>query len=154
MCASTVEGMDGCVCGEGTVARQITAPVAAGRALRQTVVCQDSELNLISAEDLFDPCDGFSCGDNGSCMGVNGFPTCRCDDGFAAITNFAQPNGVSCVATGDIFEPNQLNFIEVGGPGDQVAPLCECASSSSNTSALFGMGLLFGLGVMVRRRRR
>jgi len=153
MCASTVEGRDGCLCGDGSVARQITAPVGAGRALRQTVVCQDASLNLISAEDLFDPCDGFTCGDNGSCVGVNGFPTCRCDTGFAAITNFSQPRGVSCVATGDVFEPTQLDFVETNTGGSSNPAVCEC-SSSSETSTLLGLGLLLGLGVGLRRRRR
>ena len=39
-CATTASGVDGCVCGSGTVARNITAPVGAGRALATTVTCQ------------------------------------------------------------------------------------------------------------------
>jgi len=151
-CATTEDGADGCICEPGTVARQITAPVGAGRPLRQTVTCQNSDLNLLEDAAIADACDGFTCGEGGSCQAVNGFPTCECDVGFAAVVNFAQPNGVSCVAVDQVFEPTQLLWEE--RPPRLGGALCECTSSGSSTPALFGLGLLVGMGALMRRRRR
>ena len=38
-----------------------------------------------SGGQFMNPCDGFSCGDNGSCVALNGAPTCACDDDYAAV---------------------------------------------------------------------
>ncbi|MCP4499530.1 MAG: DUF2330 domain-containing protein [Deltaproteobacteria bacterium] len=152
MCATTTDGVDGCVCNENAVARQITAPVGAGRALRQTVTCQETDLNLLSSASIGDPCEGFSCGANGSCMAVNGFPTCGCDQGFAAVVNFSQPRGVSCVAVERVFEPSQLLWEE--RPAGLGGALCECVSATKTPGGLLALGLLFGFGTLLRPRRR
>ncbi len=155
-CATTSDGIDGCVCNEGTVARAITAPVGAGRALTQTVTCQERELNLLSEADIGNPCDGFSCGDNGTCEAINGFATCSCDAGFAAVTNFNQPNGVRCSAVQSTYAPEQLLWTEVPRDFGGRSFLCNCIDSANK--GVFGagsmFGLLFGLGFMLRRKRR
>lgn len=153
LCATTADGVDGCVCNDGTAARQITAPVGAGRALRQTVVCQDSDLNLLAEADIGDPCDGYSCGDNGRCQSVNGFATCACDAGFAAIVDNSR-NRLLCSPVQTTYAPEQLLSANVpGGLGGRGGALCACVSAESTSTSLAALGLIAGLGLLLRRRR-
>lgn len=154
LCAATADGVDGCVCNDGAVARQITAPVGAGRALRQTVVCQDSELNLLAEADIGNPCDGYSCGDNGSCQAVNGFATCACDAGFAAVVDNNR-NRLLCSPVQSTYAPDQLLSANLpGGLGGRDGPLCACVSARSTAPGLMAFGLFAGIALLVRRRRR
>jgi MYXO-CTERM domain-containing protein len=152
-CATTEAGVDGCVCEPGFVARNITAPRGRGQALGQTVTCQDAGLDLLqSLEGTFDPCDGFSCGDNGQCVPVNGFATCECAAGFAARVDFGQPSGLQCAAIVTTHEPNALLW--PGGIGTRDAAACACAGVPADQLAYSGFALLAGLGLAFRRRRR
>jgi MYXO-CTERM domain-containing protein len=157
-CATTADGVDGCVCEEGTVARAITAPRGAGLAVGQTITCQETSLNMLQSvsEDLADPCDGFSCGAGGSCLPVSGFATCDCNDGYAAVNNFSRPNGVRCELVKEVFTPEQLLWPQ-GSPNEvisQIPFLGSCACTTTGThSGIAGLALLGLFGLMTSRRR-
>jgi len=151
ICALTDEGVEGCICPEGATARRIRSPVGAGRALRRTITCQDASLNLLPADEVGDVCANVSCGEGGSCIAVNGFPTCRCDDGYAARAS-GVASGARCIPVVETFDVSQLKFSNTGVP-DPFAPVCKCTSTTSTTWAS-GFGALLLLGAAVRRRRR
>jgi hypothetical protein len=159
-CASTIEGMDGCICNEGTVARSITAPRGAGLPLGQTITCQETSLDLLQSvnDEMADPCDGFSCGVGGTCLPINGFATCDCIAGFAAVNNFNRQNGVRCEMVNKVFSPEQLLWPE-GSPNEVGSDIpflgsCTCATTPEH-SAFAGLALLGLMGMgMTRRGRR
>ena len=157
-CATTSDGQDGCVCEEGTVARAITAPRGPGLPLQQTVTCQETSIDMLqsAAGEIGDPCDGFSCGVGGECLPVNGFATCECDPGYAAVNNFGRPNGVSCEVVNQVFSPEQLLWPE-GSPNQvmtEIPFLGSCTCSSTGDNRLFAAFALFGMvGLLTRRRR-
>lgn len=77
----------GCACAEGTLAR---AAFDASSRTGVSVACGDARMNFVTAANddplaFADPCANNPCGDNGECVSLNGFPTCRCDVGFVAI---------------------------------------------------------------------
>lgn len=78
----------GCACAEGTLGR-VVLDMTAPTGLR--VACGDARMNftnpeVVGADDVFmDPCSGFSCGDHGECVSLNGNPSCRCENGFALV---------------------------------------------------------------------
>jgi len=148
-CALLANGREGCVCPQGTTARRIQAPVGRSQAMRQTVTCQDASLNLLPTDEIGDICENRSCGEGGSCIAVNGFPTCRCDDGYAARAT-GSAAGTVCAPIVETFGVEQLKFSNTGLP---TSVFCTCSSLSSTTWAS-GFGVLFLLGVMCRRRRR
>lgn len=155
MCATTAGGADGCLCAAGTVARQITSPVGANRALTQAVTCQDRELNLLAEADIGDPCAGYSCGDNGACEAINGFPTCACDSGFAAIVDPSRRR-LLCLAVQSQYAPEQLLWIERPADFDGgAAATCACVSASTSmpANASLALVMLIGLSTFIRRRR-
>ena len=77
----------GCACADGTVAR------ASGDVASRTgaqAACGDLRLSFVSAPDdpalvFADPCTDEMCGENGTCVALNGFPACHCDRGFVAV---------------------------------------------------------------------
>ena len=147
MCATTDAGIDGCVCPAGSTARTIREPDTPGGFLRETVVCQQTELEFMAdvlgtAGGPADPCDGVTCGDFGQCQAVNGFATCACDEGFAAVPDGA--GGAVCSQVKRTFEPNQLLWASTGCSGCSASP---AVGSASWTALLL-------LLPMVRRRRR
>ncbi len=88
-CGTTDSG-EGCLCPDGFVGRRISAPSIAGGSLVETIVCDklDSEMMGSIGELGFDPdaaCATLACGPYGSCESLNGFPTCSCDEGYAAV---------------------------------------------------------------------
>lgn len=85
-CATTDAGVDGCVCEPGFVAREVRSPTRPGVAERATVVCQDDTMDFLGdlGPSEADVCANIDCG-LGACVSVNGFPTCACDEGFAAV---------------------------------------------------------------------
>lgn len=156
-CGVTASGAEGCVCPAGMVARQVIEqtrfnPVA-------TVNCQDPLEDMIGTPDqLGDPCEGFSCGDFGTCVPVNGFPACDCDEGYTAVADGSRPAGVTCAETAETFTTARLSEeIVIGDAPDPVATASEHASCTSASTArpielLMLSALLFILAL--RRRRR
>jgi MYXO-CTERM domain-containing protein len=156
ICATTESGVDACACESGTVARAITAPRGRGLGLARTVTCQETDLDMLQSAlgQIADPCAGFGCGEGGQCIPVNGFPTCECNEGFAARVDFQQSNGLECEAVVETFQPEQLLWPE--GIGARAGAECACTSAPSGTAGtLFGVATLLGtLGLALRRRRR
>ena len=136
---------EGCVCASGSVARQITAPLLGGGGLISTIVCDqlDSEM-LGSMEemglDAGDPCDTLTCGSNGECRGLNGFPTCACDEGYAAVAN---GGFMTCESPSATFTPDALLWTPTACNGD-------CNAGGEGASGLLALFMLLGL---VRRRQ-
>lgn len=148
MCATTDAGIDGCVCPEGSVARVISEPTGPGGFLQQTIVCQDASLDLMAdvlgtVDGPADPCDDATCGEFGQCVAVNGFATCSCDAGFAAVPDGA--GGSVCSQVKKTFEPNQLLWSSTG---------CGGCSASPTPGGAGVLALLVGLLAPLARRRR
>ena len=91
--APAVEGgrpQAGCGCADGTLARAVPDASAQGGV---AVACGDARMNFTTPElAANDPLAGFaqacantSCGDEGECVSLNGFPSCRCNAGFVAV---------------------------------------------------------------------
>lgn len=147
LCATTDAGIDGCVCPEGATARVISEPSSPGGFLRDTVVCQKTELEFMDAilgTELgpADPCATLPPDAFGTCVPVNGFATLRCDEGFAAV-----PDGVGgavCARVQKTYEADQLLWNSgCGGSG--------CSAGATVGSASW---LLLLLAPLLRRRRR
>jgi hypothetical protein len=148
LCATTEEGSDGCVCGEGQTARSVLTPSAPGAAPTSTVVCQQADFEFMAdvvgtPEGPADPCFANTCGENGTCVQVNGFPSCRCDEGFAAITNGV--GGTTCSTALATYEASQLLW-----PTGCSEAGCSLTDDSPSGALL---ALLLSLAVLPRRRR-
>ena len=143
-CGATAEG-DGCLCATGSVARQITAPLLGGSGVTTTIVCDqlDSEM-LGSMEELGldagDPCDTLTCGSNGQCRALNGFPTCECNEGYAAVAN---GGFMTCESPTSTYTPEALLWTPLACGGD-------CNAGGEGASGLLALFALLGL---VRRRK-
>ncbi len=143
-CATTDQG-EGCVCPDGHSARVIRVPGGIQQqALVETMTCLSSEDFLADVLDTpggpADPCIADPCGTGGRCLAVNGFSTCRCDDGFAAV-----PNGVggqTCAAVIETYDPTQILW-----------PTGACDSSCSTVDARGGSAWMLLLGLLAVRRR-
>jgi hypothetical protein len=76
-----------CACANDAIAR-VTTTGANGQ---PTMYCEPVAMNLDGApagggETLLSAaCEGFSCGDHGACVPMNGNPTCQCEGGYAAV---------------------------------------------------------------------
>lgn len=142
-CASTDFGA-GCICPAGTTARRISEPRASTKTVVDTVVCESTGGEMFAsladmgfAADVIDPCGSETCGGHGACVAVNGFPSCSCDDGYAAVSS----GGVlSCESVNRRFEVDELPWADGCASG--------CASSG-RASPWLGLLVLLGL---VRRR--
>jgi hypothetical protein len=146
LCATTKDGPDGCVCPDGYSARLITAPRALSRTTAPTVVCEQIAFELIaSAAEMTgvaaaDPCADSICGDNGTCLAINGFGTCRCDDGYAAVD---AGGAITCLESKKTYGPEQLLW---------TAGACGGCSEGGDGSASWWTLLLLPLAL--RRRQR
>jgi hypothetical protein len=157
-CGVSASGREGCLCPEGKVARQVFEQTQFNAVA--VINCQDPIEDLIGTPDqLGNPCDGFSCGDFGTCVPVNGFPTCDCDDGYTAVTDESRPGGVLCDETAETFDVDRFSQeVVIGDPpaGDGVASAWQhpsCASSATTRPLeLILLGLL--LSTLAFRRRR
>ena len=150
MCASTDAGIDGCICPAGSTARVISEPGSPGGFLRQTVTCQRNDLEFLTdvigtADGPANPCDTATCGQFGQCVPVNGFATCACDDGFAAVPDGA--GGSVCAAVDEEFGPEKLLWDSAGCGGG-------CSSEPSRGGAGVALLLLGLLAPLAVRRRR
>ncbi|HCP47425.1 MAG: hypothetical protein CL558_06135 [Alphaproteobacteria bacterium] len=148
-CATTEDELDGCVCPTGTVARLIASPRVLGQPLEPTVYCQDQTFDLmdsLAGMDLVgvgtDPCAASDCGSAGRCVALNGFPTCSCDEGYAAVVDF---NGLVCVEAVETYDASQLLWPQSEG--------CSCAVAESGSRAHGALALLGLISMLVRRRR-
>ena len=101
----------GCDCNSGFVARRFTDYDGEDR-----VTCVPASPPVDFGADgleLPDACAGLSCGANGTCLDVGGFPSCQCDDGFGASLGARQ---VTCAAvevqTGGAGADNYSNALE------------------------------------------
>ncbi len=109
-CATTDLG-DGCLCGEGQVARSIADPTGGA----PTVTCVDPAFDPLGVVLDFkgggpqDPCTNFDCG-AGECLSVAGFPACSCDEGNAAVMDSGTAR-LTCTTAGDEYGPEQLLFV-------------------------------------------
>lgn len=144
-CASTAAGVDGCVCDEGFVARNVRNPTRPGQPERDTIVCQDASLDFLAefGPAEADVCANVECG-AGTCVATNGFPTCSCDEGFAAVP---MGNGTpTCSEAETIYPASRIaDWSTARG----------CASGcSAEGSGADGVGLLALLGVLLGVRRR
>ena len=146
-CATTDEG-DGCLCPDGYTARLVEAPKALRRTMEPTVVCElvahdlTGSLSELGMEFDADPCAGLTCGADGQCLEVNGFATCRCDEGFAAT---GVDGELTCLEAKKTYGPEALLW----------STGCDCSSriDGQRTAGLAGL-LLLAVIPLLRRRRR
>ncbi len=99
-------------------------------------------MDFLSAlgDDGPDPCAFANCGEFGECVAVNGFATCSCDDGYAAVPNAGSP---VCSTIVKVYSPAQI-----GSWG-----ACDGGCSAANEEPVAFLALLLGvLGLAVRRR--
>jgi len=144
-CAETVARFDGCVCDEGFVARSVRQPTRPGQPERETVVCQDASLDFLAefGPSSADVCANVECGP-GSCQAVNGFPTCACDEGFAAV-----PTGAGSPTCSEVLTVYPANRIADWSTARGCASGCSTEGSSAS-----GVGLLALVGFLLGVRRR
>jgi MYXO-CTERM domain-containing protein len=145
-CANTEAGVDGCVCNDNEVGRSIADPSSRGGTGR-TVTCQRTNFDLLqSMEDegtmQMDPCADTACGD-GACVVVSGFPTCLCDEGFAAVVDQGE---LKCSKAINLYDSDQVTW-----PDQNSGDLCACDSTSDTRPGAAG---LLGLALFVWWRRR
>ncbi len=113
-------GFPGCVCPEGQVARSVLERGLGS--LIPKVVCTRTDFNMMDGmpDDVGtppDPCANVSCG-AGTCVALNGFATCECDDGAAATLGFGQ--GMTCQTfSGELMGPESMlpTWVEEGTNG-------------------------------------
>jgi MYXO-CTERM domain-containing protein len=108
-------------------------------------------------------CEGFDCGVHGSCVPMNGNPTCQCEGGYAAVlsttydTNGAS-NKVTCQPVpGPIAPlprlPNVGSTTLPSAGGQSGSGGCNVAPRSGTGSAA-GLVAVLGLALAGARRRR
>lgn len=136
-CAGSDLG-DGCVCGEGRVARVINGPSG-----RLEVACSSLTIDLHGAGT--DACSGQACGGLGTCVPLNDRATCRCDEGAVAVVDRGL---LTCVPqTSPIYDSDMLlwpPFVDDAG----------CAASHRRAGGSLSLLLLFGSALVMRLRRR
>lgn len=143
-CAVDGNGVEGCVCEAGFAARRTLARSAFNPV--PTIVCQDvAEDRLQGDVRIADPCEGFSCG-GGTCVAVNGFPTCTCPEGEAAFVDADRADGVDCRPFATEFDVDRVSALSTALPTTSA-----CASSRSR--APFELLAVALLALVVRRRR-
>ncbi|MCK6529137.1 DUF2330 domain-containing protein [Myxococcota bacterium] len=154
LCAVTEIG-EGCMCPSGFVARAIVAPRIGSLGPQDTVACQDAGFDLMASREggidggIFDPCAGDPCGDGGSCVAVNGSPTCECADGFAAVNT---GGAVTCAEALRAFPADQILW--PGWPDDSGCSGCDAAAADPGRvpGLLALLGVAAGLAGLRRRR--
>jgi len=148
-CATTDDGIDGCVCPVGTVARSISAPLGLGRSVARTVTCQVTAHDMLAsarAEGTApqDACINATCGDNGQCVDTNGFPTCTCDDGYAAVTD--SQGALTCSKIQAEYNSDAIGDWQRG---------CSCSSAAGTEQiSTWALALMLLMPLAGLRRRR
>ncbi len=151
----------GCACLPGMTARTTMDPYGVA-----TVSCIDTRMSFLNPGDretpdatpLPDACVGFDC-EAGTCVPMNGTPTCACDAGFVAVGTMdeeTRERTTRCVAPAEPVDPA---FYDREGPGE-LTFFPEPPASSGGGCAVGGGGgaplLVFAIGLLllgVRRRR-
>ncbi|MCP4502661.1 MAG: hypothetical protein GY822_22170 [Deltaproteobacteria bacterium] len=113
---------------------------------------------MLANAEIGDPCDGFSCGENGACFALNGFPTCICDSGFGAVIDKRVPSGVKCREVETSFGNNQVVYVDVPAlnlntVGAAISFTAGCAALDLPAMSEFS-GLAFLLFALRRSRAR
>lgn len=142
-CATTDAGIEGCGCEPGFVAREVNIAPVPGQAEVPSIVCQDDAWDFLAADlgaDAPDPCAFANCGQFGECAAVNGFATCACDEGYAAVPNAGSP---VCSAIIKAYTPDQIGTWGACDGG--------CNAADEEPTALLAL-LLGVMGLAVRRR--
>jgi hypothetical protein len=144
-CATTDSGIDGCVCEAGLIAREVRNPDRPGGSERAVVVCQSDALEFLGdfGPSEVDVCASTVCG-SGSCVAVNGFPSCSCNEGFAAVATATGSPTCSAVVT-----------LYPDGDQDWDGTLAGCGGCSMEQRSPTGLAALFVflLGGALRSRR-
>jgi hypothetical protein len=158
-CAATSDG-DGCVCRSGTAARAIADPAG-----RPTAHCQVTSVDYLADLQLQDAlCGDGACGDDGRCVVVNGFATCACDAGFAAVplpaggARVVGDPGLRCRRVIREYDPEQLLWEEpeLIGEGDgspDVERDAGCGATPEGEASGF-LTMLFAAVWLLRRTLR
>jgi hypothetical protein len=110
-------------------------------------------------------CEGVDCGGHGTCVAINGNPSCQCAKGYGAVVSYASNTGANIVtcqpvsgnipplpvlpAVGSTKIPNNADGSGSSG-GCNVAPRTQ-GSSAAALGALVGLALASARG---RRRRK
>ncbi len=148
-CATTDAGIDGCVCESGLVAREVRNPTRPGFPERAVTVCQSDAMDFLgelgpAREDV---CANTLCG-SGSCVAVNGFPSCSCDEGFAAVaTSTGSP---TCAAIVQLYPDGDTEW---DSPAS-CAGGCAMDEGSRGGPLATMLALLLGGGLRRARRSR
>ena len=108
-------------------------------------------------------CEGVDCGGHGTCVSMNGNPSCQCDKGYGAVVSYASGTGanvVTCVAvSGNIPPLPRLPAVGSTKIANDAASSgssggCNVAPRTAGSGAA-AFGALAGLALAgVRRRRR
>ncbi|MCP4873144.1 MAG: DUF2330 domain-containing protein [Proteobacteria bacterium] len=155
-CATTEFGDEGCACPEGTVARSIQSPELNGLGLYETVTCQRLDFDLMGSVDSLgpgansDPCMNTDCGAGGSCIALNGFPTCDCADGGVAVPD--GQGGLRCEEAIDLFGPEDGLLASAVAESTEVA--FKAATPNGRSAALVVAVLLIPMLIVRRPNRR
>lgn len=145
-CGVNKDGLEGCVCPDGFVARPVTLPdLRLGS--RAGVMCQKSAFSVLMSVSLLGPCTSLGCG-TGRCVVTNGFATCACPAGQLARVDGLQAPGntggsvksLACEPAVESYGPARLTWLEAGSG---------CAVGPALPWTVLGV-----LGVLALRRRR
>jgi hypothetical protein len=151
----------GCACASDAVARVTTTGDGPATYCEPRAVDFDSAApDGGTAITVTDACAGVDCGGHGTCVALNGNPTCQCTKGYAAAVSYAGAGGmaIACQAVSGAIPPLPV----VPAVGSTKLPASAGSGSSSGgcnvtrrsvdaTAALLACA---GLAVATLRRRR
>jgi MYXO-CTERM domain-containing protein len=167
---TAVQPVPSCVCADDATARAtMTGPNG-----QPQVYCEPVAMNFDSATagtgagPLFvAACEGFDCGPHGTCVPMNGNPTCQCEAGFGATVQQAydQATGafkttLSCAQATDIpplpvLPPPGQTTVKARAAESSDSGFCSLGSRGrSGGSSQTPVWLLAGLGAAAAIRRR
>jgi len=160
ICTLDADGNEGCHCITGFVGRNTTRRVGGVWGYNQSfITCQDVNEDMLADADIADPCDGFTCGEFGTCVALNGFATCTCDAGYASFVSNNQPNGIECRAIAETFDGDHVLYtrddvLEPAAVQTLLPSAGGCAALDTPTFVeLLGLGV-FAFALRRTRRRR
>ncbi|HVW26162.1 MAG TPA: DUF2330 domain-containing protein [Polyangiaceae bacterium] len=152
----------GCACASDAVARVTTTGGGAA------TYCESVAANFDGAAPdggaaitVTDACAGVDCGGHGTCVAMNGNPTCQCSKGYAAAVSYSNNGGtgIACQAVSGAIPPLPV-LPAVGSTklppaqDSQRSGGCNVTPKSRGTTvALFGAFAGLALALLRRRRR-
>jgi MYXO-CTERM domain-containing protein len=155
--------MPACACATDAVGRMTTTSG------QPSTYCEPVAVNFDSAAPdggagvmLKAACEGVDCGGHGTCVAMNGNPSCQCDKGYGAVVSYASSTGtniVSCQAvSGNIPPLPRLPAVgstkisnDADGSGSSGG--CNVARRTDGSSAA-ALAALAGLALVGARRRQ